>query len=291
MADNNNEVINLGQKTGNTPENMKIHVEKDDDVSIDPRIIAQMTQNDFPIPIYEVNLPSQGLFYPDKQSVAKVKQLTAADENILFSKELIIKQTVLNVLLENNLTEWTVPVPNMLVGDKNACLIKIRIEGFGDEYDVKKTCMDCGDEFTQTVLLSLLKNKPIVEKPDAQGYFTFVLPKSKHKVRFRNLTVKDESYLSQMANQPSKVKTAVPQLITEQYVLLVMEVDGITDKGMIKKAMSNMPAGDSVALRNHMSSVAPGVDMSYNFTCTNCGHQFVDDVPIQSQFLWPNSTL
>jgi len=63
-------------------------------------IPEQYIDNEFKVPTEEVTLPSRGVFYPGQKSTVKIKYLTAEEDNILFSTDLIKSGKVLDVLLE-----------------------------------------------------------------------------------------------------------------------------------------------------------------------------------------------
>lgn len=240
-----------------------------------------------------VELPSKGIFYANKQSTIKVKHLTTDEDNILTSPELIRNGKVLDVLLENSIVDNTLSAEDMLVGDRNAVLLFLRKEGFGDVYPVKMLCPNCGESFKEDVLISKLETKELKETPDSNGYFGVQLPKTKWNIKFRLLTGKDEGFLTKKAETPKKTRQNVSysQLLTERYVLQIMEINGISDKLQIKKAVTNMPISDSLFLREYMREIEPGVDMSYDFTCKHCQHEFEDTVPVTATLFWPNAKI
>ena len=92
-----NEKITVGN---NLNRNMSTEDEK--------KVIAQgynipeefVNNDEFIIPTEKIDLPSQGLFYPNKKSTVEIKYMTAEEDNILFSSDLIKSGKVLDVLLE-----------------------------------------------------------------------------------------------------------------------------------------------------------------------------------------------
>ena len=74
-------------------------------------------------------LPSKGIFYPqvDGKTVdtIKVYHLTAEDESIMTSPNLIRSGNLLDVLLEKK-CKCAIPVNKLLVGDRLAILIYLR---------------------------------------------------------------------------------------------------------------------------------------------------------------------
>ena len=289
---NEENVITMG--TGNTRNS---HLEKInqamDNPDIPQNILGQMIDMEFSAITDIVNLPSKGIFYPNKQSTIKVKHLTAEDENILTSPELIRNGKVLDVLLENSIVDNELSAETMLVGDRNAVLLFLRREGYGNEYPVKMMCPNCNESFKQDVLISDLGTKELSIQPDTNGLFSIKLPKTGWNIKFRLLNGADESFLTKKAEIPKKTKKNVSysQLLTERYILQIMEINGDSNKLQIKKASSNMPISDSLFLREYMREVEPGIDMTYDFTCKHCQHSFEDSVPITATLFWPNAKM
>jgi transcription elongation factor Elf1 len=254
---------------------------------------SEFADNEFMVPTDDVALPSGGMFYPNKQSSVRVKYLTADDENILTSPDLIRSGKVLDVLLENSIIDKGLSPDVMLTGDRNAVLLSLRSTGYGDDYPVNMTCPKCGHEYEQSVKLSELKHKKLETQPDANGEFEVELPKMKAKLKFRLLNGKDESYLTKASQKSKKVKTNIQfsTLLTERYLLQIMEFNGNRDKGYIKKAISSMPVFDSLYLREYMRDVEPGVDLEIEFNCPSCGEVYDDTVPVTARLFWPNAKI
>jgi rubredoxin len=256
-------------------------------------IPKEFIDNEFAVPTEEVNLPSEGIFYPNKKSTIRIKYLTANEENILLSPDLIKSGKVLDVLLESTILDKDLRPEQMLVCDRNAALINLRINGYGDDYEVKMTCPECKEDYQTTVKLSSLKHKKLELPPDANGEFTIDLPKTKFMVKFRFLTGKDENYLTKKADQTKKTKTNMQYstLLTERYLLQIMEINGNRDKAYIKKAIESLPISDSLFFREYIKVVEPGLDMEHEFECKHCGHIYEETVPIGPKLFWPNSKI
>ena len=62
--------------------------------------------------------------------------MTAKEEDILTSPNLIKKGTVIDKLLESVIVTEGVKIDDLLVGDKNAIMIATRILGYGKDYNV-----------------------------------------------------------------------------------------------------------------------------------------------------------
>lgn len=248
-----------------------------------------VNNDDFVIPTETIDLPSKGMFYPNKKSTVEIKYMTAEEDNILFSSDLIKSGKVLDVLLEAVIKDRDLRPDDMLSGDRNYVLIEARRTGLGDEYKPGKVrCESCGTDFEPTVDLSLLKSREINEMPDSEGFYEVVLPVTKINIKFRLLRGSDEKRLSK-AMEKKAGNSRVSRLITERYLLQIMEVNGNRDKTYINKFISAMPTKDSLFFREYNRQLEPGIDLNYEFECSHCGHLQERDVPITSKLFYPDA--
>lgn len=247
----------------------------------------------FEVSTQELQLPSGGMFYPNGQSTIKVKGLTAQEDDILFSTELISQNKVLHAVLESAITDTTLRPDEMLSCDRNYVLIQLRIDGFGKEYEPgPMQCENCGNVYSPKVDLSLLKTKELRHHPDENGMFLIELPMSKVRVRFRLLNGKDEIALqSKGVASLRKGGMKAKKLWSERYLLQIMEVNDETDKIFIKSFIDNMPLGDSQFFRKYAAEVEPGIDLTYKFTCPHCGHEDERATPITHKLFYPDSDI
>ena len=96
-----------------------------------------------------VDLPSEGWFYPKDHPLAsgqiEMRYMSARDEDILTSANLIKKGVVLDKLLRG-LIVTPCNYDDILTGDKNAIMIAARILGYGKDYEVGFKCPACGEK-------------------------------------------------------------------------------------------------------------------------------------------------
>ena len=96
-----------------------------------------MTQNKFPTEI--IDLPSKGHFYPKDNPLSsgkiEMRYMTARDEDILTSANLIQQGKALDKLLQSLIVDKTIDYNDILVGDKNAVLVGARVLAYGKNYD------------------------------------------------------------------------------------------------------------------------------------------------------------
>jgi len=262
-----------------------------------PEIPQEFKQKEFQVPTDTMELPSLGVFYPNGQKTVKVKYLTAEEDDILFSPELLKSGKVLDALLQIAVVDDTLNPDDMLVGDRNAILIHLRKNGLGDIYNPGKgyiNCHECGEGFDPDIDLRDLVPKKLEDMPDEKGEYDFTMPLMGSKIKFRLLNGHDENKLSKASKTGTKRKGSnykISKVVTERYKLQIMEVDGNRDKLYVSSFVSAMPMKDSMVFREYVKMVSPGVDFNYVFTCKHCGANFEDDVPLTPKLFYPEANI
>jgi hypothetical protein len=250
----------------------------------------QMTQSvEFSVPFDVIELPSKGLLYPTKQGTVKVEYMTAMDENILTSPNLLKSGKTLDVLLQRKVKESTIDPKDMLVGDRNAIIMFLRATAYGEMYPVKFTDPQTGEEFEHEVDLTSLKQKSLGAEPDENGEFSFLLPKSKKNIKFRFLTGRDEDEIMAIQEKKQKVSgnNQISNILTMRLERMITEIDGNRDKMMISRFLNMMPAYDSLHLRQYYEQIEPGIDLTTEVEAPS-GETFRSIIPINVNFFWPN---
>jgi hypothetical protein len=240
----------------------------------------------FEVPYDVIPLPSQGLLYPGKNPTLEVSYLTAMDENILTSPNLLQSGKFIEVLLNRKIRDKGLNQKDLLIGDRNAILIWLRATGYGEKYPVT-VLDDDGNEFETEIDLTTLKQKPIGANPDENGLFDFELPLTKKRIKFRLLTVRDEEELTKRSEVQEKRKAEFTDTLTHKLGMQIMSVDGKTDKEWIFNFARMMPARDSLALRKYINEIEPGVDLKVTVTGPG-GDPIETFLVIGPDFFWPD---
>lgn len=251
----------------------------------------------FDVPVEAVPLPSQGLVYPAgtplyRSETVEIKAMTARDEDILTSRALIKKGTVISHLLKSCVVNKNIDVESMISGDRNALMIALRITGYGAEYNVEVSCPECGARCKEDFNLGDLPIKRLELMPVVEGanLFEFQLPVSKKKVLFRFLTGADETEMSQEADRrKKKLGVETDSSVTLRLQTAIVEVEGVKDRNKIAQFVRSMPAGDSRALRKFMDDFEPGIEMKSPLTCSSCGETSEVRLPLGASFFWPDA--
>lgn len=252
-------------------------------------------ESGFDIPVESVTLPSQGLVYPvghplNNEQKVDIKCMTAKEEDLLTSRALIKNGTVITQLLRSCILNKSVDPDDMLIGDRNAVLIAIRITGYGADYKAKIECPECSEEYDNEFSLSQLKVKPLSVAPVAQSenLFEFTLPSSGQRVQVRLLTGRDEAEISKMAERKKKLQAQIDNNVTARLFSSIVSINGETDRNKISYAVNNMRASDSRALRRFIDEIEPGVEMKQKVSCPHCHEESEVSVPLGISFFWPD---
>ena len=249
-------------------------------------------------PSEPIGLPSEGYFYKENSPLSNglidIKYMTAKEEDILTSQNLIKKGVVLERLLESLIVTPGANIDDLLIGDKNAIFIASRRLAYGDSYGpLEVACPKCTKENKCTVDLSLVKNKEFDFTRFTRGInsFEFILPASKKTVKYKLLTHKDEHAIEQEIASFVKInKNGSSPEVTTRLKRMILSIDGNEDRQLINKFVDNeLLSKDSLALRSHVKEITPDIDMNFDFVCNECGHEERVGIPLSVSFFWPKS--
>lgn len=248
------------------------------------------------IPTELVPLPSYGRVYPQNSSLygadaVEIRPMTTREEDILTSKVLLKKGTVVTELIKSCLIDKSISPADLITGDRDALLVAIRITGYGHEYEAETQCPECDFVGKETFDLSALSVKRLEIDPVTPGSnsFEFLLPVCKKKVRFRFLTGRNEEEMLATAEKQKKLGLQSDNAVTSNLTYSIESVDGIDDRAKIASFVKVLPARDSLALRSYMAKHKPGIEMKQTVTCSACGHQHEAGIPMGVKFLWPGT--
>ena len=101
----------------------------------------QKVERKFPTEI--IDLPTGGKLYPEgsplREGKIEIKYMTAKEEDILTSQNLIKKGLVIEKLLDSLILTKGVKSEDLVIGDKNAVMVASRILAYGPEYTCEVT--------------------------------------------------------------------------------------------------------------------------------------------------------
>ena len=282
----------------NLPDNFS---EEMSDSEIKEKLLSQFKQEDVKksnFPTEVVPLPSRGLIYPIDHPLAdgfvEMKYMTAKEEDILTSQNLIKQGVVLDKLFES-LIVTPVNYGDIYSGDKNAIMVAARLLGYGNDYNVEiDDPFSPGTKQKLTIDLSQIEHKEVDYGlfENRKNEFDFELPNSKRVVTFRLMThaMEKEIQSELKANNKTFVKTGIDKELTTRLKHIIIAVDGETGRATVNNFVDNeLFAVDSRSLRAYIKKISPDLDMTFTFVSDATGEVKEMDIPMDVSFFWPQS--
>ncbi len=269
------------------------------DQEVKERLLSDFKQEEVKkssFPTELVPLPSKGMIYPPDHPLAdgfiEMKYMTAKEEDILTSQNLIKQGVVLDKLFES-LIVTPVNYNDIYSGDRNAIMVAARLLGYGNEYAVEiedpfspetkqKVVIDLSQIEHKEVDYSLFENR--------KNEFDFELPNSKRKVTFRlmNHGIEKDIQAELKANNKMMMRTGIDKELTTRLKHIIIAVDGETGRANINNFVDNeLFAVDSRALRKYINTISPDLDMTFTFVSDATGEVKEIDIPMDVSFFWP----
>ena len=252
-----------------------------------------MAETKFPTEV--VDLPSKGYYYPEDNPLSsgqiEIKYMTAREEDILTSQNLIQKGIVLDKLLESLVVDKKIDLNSMLIGDKNALFIASRVLAYGKEYTFDYID-NTGLSKEHTHDLTKLKDKKTDFSKHEKGknLFSFKLLHAERTIEFKLLTDGDEREVGKEVEALSKVSGGVTKEVTTRYKKMIISVDGNSERAFVNNFVDNeFFTQDSQAFRNHYQEITPDIDMG--IVIDDGGEGVEITVPMTVRFFWPSVKL
>ena len=248
-----------------------------------------MAENKFPSEV--IDLPSGGRLYPKEHPCSdgniEIKYMTAKEEDILTSQNLIKKGVVIDRLIDSLIITEGIKCDDLILGDKNAVMVAARILAYGPEYVCDVTNPNTDETITHTFNLAEcpFKNLP---KDITENKFETTLPISKKKITFKLLTGRDETAIQEELKASKKVGVGVSPELTTRLRYLITSVDGDNSTSVINDLAQNMLARDSMHLRKQMRETTPDIELSQEIEIE--GETVKVDIPMTVNFFWPKTT-
>ena len=247
-------------------------------------------KQEFKFPTEMVDLPSGGRLYPKDSPLSsgkiEIKYMTAKEEDILTSQNLIKKGVVIDKLLNSLIVSEGVTSDDLLIGDKNAVMVASRILAYGGDYTVEVTNPNTGETQQQTFDLTSCEFKKLPENVDySKNEFELELPVTKIKITFKLLTGKDENSIS--AELKSLQKIGQQSEVTTRLKAVITSVNGETDKSIISNFVDNMLSKESLFLRDEVVRINPDINLKQE---VDFGGESTElDIPMTVEFFWPKT--
>jgi hypothetical protein len=248
--------------------------------------IQQLSQPQFNSAFDVIPLPSEGKLYKSKKANMKVAYMTAADENILTSPNLLQSGDFLEILMNRKILDSEIRYKDLHVGDRNAIMLWLRATSYGEMYPV--VIYDENNiPFETEINLNELKIKKLGAEPDENGYFDFVLPVSKQLIKFKLLSIFDLEEIERMVDEDAKNELPINNISTYTLEKQIVEINGETDRDYIFNFIQSMRIRDSKELRVYIDKIECGIELELEIQ-TPRGGSVKTFLPLSTKFFWPD---
>jgi hypothetical protein len=245
---------------------------------------------EYNFPTETIDLPSGGKFYPEgsplRSGKIDVKYMTAKEEDILTSTNLIQKGVVIDKLMESLIVTPGVKPDDLLIGDLNAVMVAARILAYGKDYPIQLICNTCVAKIEHTVDLSkleMISPSTLIEDEEYQ----VILPTGV-EITFKLLTRKDEKDIQAEVDGLKKFNNSVESDSTTRLKYMITSVNGNRDHKSIKEFVEVMIIRDVRAFRDYYKKVSPDVNFDLDVECSNCSNIIKARMPFGANFFWPD---
>ena len=252
--------------------------------------MAEEQVKEFKFPTETIDLPSGGKIYgPDSPLVngqIELKYMTAKEEDILTSQNLIKKGTVIDRLLNSLIVTPGVTAEDLLVGDKNAVMVAARILAYGGKYACEVMHPETGEKIQHEFDLTQCEFKELSPETDySKNEFEMFLPISKVNITYKLLTGRDESVLLQDLKSLQKIGQNAE--VTTRLKKIITSVNGDDSIATINNFVDNMLSKESLYLREQVGKINPDIDLSQEI---ELGGEVVKvAIPMTTEFFWPKA--
>ena len=253
--------------------------------------MAENKKYDFPTEV--ITLPSEGKCYPEDHPLSsgelEIKYMTAKEEEILASQNLISKGVVLDKLFESIIADKKINIDDIIIGDKNAIVLATRILGYGPEYKIQVPSIEGQTEIQ--IDLSKVQTKDVdLDKLNRENIYEWVTPVGKNVIKWKMFTHGDEKMIDTDVRAMNRLnKDGASAELTTRYRYMIKSVDGKEDtKSIVDFVNNKFLARDTRAFRTHIKELQPDMKMEFEYDNPNTGEKEMTPIPMGVGFFWPS---
>ena len=221
-----------------------------------------------------------GMLYPESSPFHGLKRvyirsMTPREEEILLNISFYKDGTLIERLIASCLSEPKVTmkeVEELVVGDKQAILISLRITGYGSEAGLTMTCPECEAKSEISINLGKTAMQELVSDPNileiGANLFQTILP-TKKVVTWKYLTDIPIVLLGQQPGDSDEEDGPVIRFLLDS----ILSINGSTDKAYVNAMCRKMAIRDSNMFRKLVDSTKPWISITHNYDCEYCRYQ------------------
>lgn len=241
----------------------------------------------------KINLPSRGLLYDEKipEGEVVISRMTVDQLSRLESAGVQATEKLDKMISSCSTLPNAFPVKDLLVTDRLALMLYIRVHSFGPYYDISFRCQHCDAHNKHSLNISEDLNEKTA-KDDICEPVEIDLKDQGVKVGMRFLRGSDEEAVAKYAKRmllksndmsdPSNVHRLARQLVT---------INGEPAGDIVQKQtfIKSLSAADGVRIAKFMDAIEPGIDLSITPECSSCGGVNEITMPFTGEFFRPSN--
>lgn len=238
-----------------------------------------------------INIPSKGIFYPSKKKSFLVKYLTAREEHVLTDDFLMESGMGIELVLASVILD-DFPAGDLLLSDYQAILMYLRSTAYGDTIDLLPTCPHCQKENEYGLKMSSLEFRKPEYEPDKDGNYTLSIPELQLEIKTKPLTLSDEISSKNDASDDDYItyrdgseEIKIKKTSTLNLISQIREINGETDKTIIKKVVRNLPKKIVAQLKDFVKKNQVGVEEEIVYECPFCSNESKQIINMGYDFL------
>jgi RNase P subunit RPR2 len=237
-------------------------------------------------------LPSKGMVYEKEVNPhITLRSMTTLEEMKRLSQT-DTPYKVMSDIIEACMQEKpAVHVYDMVLGDYQFLLHKLRVVTYGTDYKMLIKCNECGSVTESIADLDTLKVNEYTT--DIISKKSITLPKTNTQIILRFQTPHDLDQIAYLNNEmKKKTKQNIDYSVLYTLMSLIEKVDGqILDPIALEEFVKRLPSRDANYILNSASKLASsiGVDNEISIKCGSCGTEMRTPFRITSEFFGPTT--
>lgn len=234
-------------------------------------------------------LPSCGLFYTNGEITPDVvdgeihvQPMTGYDELLLKSPDLLFSGQGVNKVFERCIPQVKEPL-KLLAKDVDFLMACLQHVTYGSNMPVTftHTCENAKKHDYVVDLDNILRTSKIIDPTTVETVYIEKMPNNQkitfEPVRFGTILM----FLQKMDQKSNRTPEAEFETMIDAICGVMRNVDGITDKSMIKEWAEKIPASYVEHIKNCMERISNwGPDFITTQICKDCGEEFEVAVPL-----------
>ena len=230
-------------------------------------------------------LPSQGLFYSRGElssdvvnGEVHVKPMTAMDELIFKSPDMLFTGKAVEDVFSRCIPQ-VLKARELLSKDVDYLMVCLRMVTYGPTLQLtyKHNCENAKEQNYEVALQPIVRASKQIDPTTLADVFTVKLP-TDQVVKLKPTTFGAIASLNQSVDLTDKIPSLddIKISVTTVLVDIINEVDGISDKAMIKEWVEQVSAGHIRMLTEAMLSLGDwGAQLQHSTKCRDCGEDII----------------